>query len=204
MPAQARIALIAAAAGLAAGCATPPPAPPPKPQSYVVLLENPDGTVGQVSVAGPKGEVVLDRPRQGAQFDGASPFAVDDERLRKDFGAAMAAQPALPVSFLLYYELGATRLTAESQALIPKVLEAVRGRPAPDVSVIGHTDTMGNPEANEKLGLLRAQSIADLIRDAGLKAHDLTVTSHGERNPLVKTPDNTPEPRNRRVEITVR
>ena len=202
MPTRAGIALIAAAAALAVGCATPPPAPPP--QSYVVLLENPDGTVGQVTVAGAKGEVVLDRPRQGARFDGTSPFAVDDERIRKDFGAAMAAQPALPVSFLLYYEAGGTRLTTESQGLIPKVLEAVRSRPAPDVSVIGHTDTMGAPESNEKLGLERAQSIAKLIQEAGLKAHDLTIASHGERNPLVKTPDNTSEPRNRRVEITVR
>jgi outer membrane protein OmpA-like peptidoglycan-associated protein len=67
----------------------------------------------------------------------------------------MAAQPALPVSFLLYYEAGGTRLTAESQALIPQVLTAVRGRPAPDVSVIGHTDSVGTPETNEKLGLLR-------------------------------------------------
>ena len=33
---------------------------------------------------------------------------------------------------------------------------------------------------------------------------DRVVTSHGEGNLLVKTPDNTPEPANRRVEITVR
>ena len=184
-----------------AGCATPPP---PKPQSYVVLLPDPDGKVGQVSVEGPKGSVVLDQPRQGAQFDGSAPFAVDDARIQRDFGAAMAARPALPVTFLLYYEAGGTHLTAESKALIPRVLEAVRGRPAPDVSVIGHTDTQGAPDANEKLGMERAQSIAKLIQEAGLKAHDLTVASHGERNLLVPTPDNTAEPRNRRVEITVR
>jgi outer membrane protein OmpA-like peptidoglycan-associated protein len=187
-----------------AGCATPPPPPPPKPQSYVVLLPDADGTVGQVSVDSQKGKVVLDKPRQGAQFDGSPPFAVDDARIQRDFGAAMSAQPALPVTFLLYYEAGGTQLTAESKALIPKVLEAVRGRPAPDVSVIGHTDTVGVPDANEKLGLERAQVIAKLIQEAGLKAHDLTIASHGERNLLVRTPDNTAEPKNRRVEITVR
>jgi peptidoglycan-associated lipoprotein len=32
----------------------------------------------------------------------------------------------------------------------------------------------------------------------------ITVVSHGERNLLIATPDNTPEPKNRRVEITVR
>ena len=203
MSAMGRLARGLAVAALVAGCATPPPAPP-KPQSYVVLLPNPDGTVGSVTVAGVRGEVVLEQPRQGAQFDGSAPFAVDEARIQRDFGAALAARPALPVSFVLYYDAGATRLTPESQALIPKVLEAVRSRPAPDVSVIGHTDTVGTPESNEKLGLERAQSIAKLIQEAGLKAHDLTIGSHGERNPLIKTPDNTSEPRNRRVEITVR
>jgi outer membrane protein OmpA-like peptidoglycan-associated protein len=203
MNAKLGLAVTLATLGLLSGCATPPP-PPPKPQSYVVLLPDADGTVGRVNVAGAKGSVVLDQPRQGAQFDGSAPFAVDEARIQKDFGAAMAVRPALPVSFLLYYDSGGTQLTAESKALIPKVLEAVRGRPAPDVSVIGHTDTVGAPEANEKLGLERAQSITKLIQEAGLKAHDLTVASHGERNPLVATPDNTAEPRNRRVEITVR
>jgi outer membrane protein OmpA-like peptidoglycan-associated protein len=200
-----RITAIGLAAAMVAGCATPPPpAPPPKPPSYVVLLPNTDGTVGRITVSGAQGEVVLERPRQGAQFDGSPPFMVDEARIERDFGAALAARPVLPVSFLLYYEAGGTRLTPDSQALIPKVLEAVRSRPAPDVSVIGHTDSVGSSESNEKLGLERAQSIAVLIREAGLRAHDLTIASHGERNPLVATPDNTAEPRNRRVEITVR
>ena len=188
---------------LASGCATPPPSPP-KAQSYVVLLENPDGTVGRLTVGGAKGVVILDKQRQGARFDGSAPYDVDDASIQKDFAAAFAARPVLPVTFLLYYEAGGTRLTAESQALIPMVVDSVRRRPVPDVSVIGHTDTSGPAEANEKLGLERAQSIAKLIEEAGVKAHALTVTSHGERNLLISTPDNTAEPRNRRVEVTVR
>jgi outer membrane protein OmpA-like peptidoglycan-associated protein len=39
---------------------------------------------------------------------------------------------------------------------------------------------------------------------AGLDASTVEVTSHGETDLLVKTPDETPEPRNRRVEIAVR
>jgi len=47
-------------------------------------------------------------------------------------------------------------------------------------------------------------SVADMLKEKGLKARELTVESHGERNPLVKTPDNTQEPKNRRVEVSVR
>jgi len=33
---------------------------------------------------------------------------------------------------------------------------------------------------------------------------NITVTSHGEGNPLIKTADNVSEPRNRRVEVVIR
>ena len=44
----------------------------------------------------------------------------------------------------------------------------------------------------------------DLLVAAGLDAALVEVASHGESNPLVPTPDNTAEARNRRVEVTVR
>lgn len=196
---------VAAIVAFLGGCATPPPAPPPKPQSYVVLLENADGSTGAVTVEGEKGQVTVNRARQGAHLDGSvQPYAVADSKLKQDFGDALSARPQLPASFMLYFESGGARLTPESQTLIAKVLQAVGGRPAPDVSVIGHTDNTGTMEANDKLSLERAQLVAKLIQDAGLKAQELTVTSHGARNLLVNTPPNTAEPRNRRVEITVR
>jgi len=63
---------------------------------------------------------------------------------------------------------------------------------------------MGESDYNEQIALQRAQTVANIIRNAGIQVQDLTIESHGERNLLVPTPDNTPEPRNRRVEITVR
>jgi outer membrane protein OmpA-like peptidoglycan-associated protein len=50
----------------------------------------------------------------------------------------------------------------------------------------------------------RASSVRDLLVKAGLNPSTIDVTSHGEGDPLVRTPDNRAEPRNRRVEITVR
>ena len=87
---------------------------------------------------------------------------------------------------------------------IAKAMAALVGRAAPDISIIGHTDTLGSAEANEMLGLQRAQLIAKLLAAAGLTVADLTVDTHGEFNLQVKTADETPEPRNRRVEITIR
>lgn len=198
---------VCAALLVAAGCATPPPpVVPPAPKSYVVLMDNQDGTVGQLSVSSTGGEILLNKSHSGVDLDGTgtTPYMVDESRINRDFGEAFSAQPPLPVSFVLHYNIGDTVLTVESQAMIPAILEAAKNRPAPDVSVIGHTDTMGTVEANEILGLQRAKSVAEIIKNAGLNVHDLTISSHGEKNLMVITLDNTPEPKNRRVEITIR
>ena len=193
-------------ADLFKGCPSPPPPAAPKgPGSYVVLLPSPDGSVGQVVVKGPRGAQVLKEAQTGTALDGGvAPFAVSAEQLQRDFGAALAARPPMPEQFLLYFLAGGSELTPESQALLPRVLERARARVAVDMSVIGHSDTQGKAEANEALALKRAGAIAQQLRQLGLQDAVLSVESHGERNLLVPTPDETAEPRNRRVEITLR
>ena len=192
---------------LLGACATPEPPPlqvERKLGSYVVLLDNADGSVGAITVTGAKGKVLVDRLAQGASLDGGSAFAVEESRIRRDFGEALSARPIAPVSFLLYFETGGAQLTPASQALIAQVIATAKSRPAADVSVTGHTDTEGDAEFNEKLGLQRAQAIAKMVPEAGLDVAEMTVNSHGKRNLLVPTPDNTAEPKNRRVEISIR
>jgi adhesin transport system outer membrane protein len=189
--------LLALAVSLLVGCAGP--------QSYVALLPSPDGSLGKVVVHGQRGEQVLTRAQQGALLDGSKPpFDVSNEQLQRDFGAAMKARPALPEHFLLYFETGGAELTAESQVLLQRIVERAKARPSVDMSVIGHSDTQGAADANEALALSRANAIADQLRTLGLGNTPMAIESHGERNLLVPTPDETPEPRNRRVEITLR
>lgn len=190
---------------LLAACASPPPPAPPKPKSYVTLLESPDGTTGKVVISGAKGEQVIDKAKHAALLDGSTPAApISDEKLQQDFGAAMAARPVLPERFLLYFESGGAKLTAESAALLPKVIANAAQRPGVDVAVIGHSDTVGKADANEKLSLQRAQAIAEQLKQQGLATEAISIESHGERNLLVPTADEVAEPRNRRVEISIR
>ena len=159
------------------------------------------------------GARVIDHERVKRSPD-AEPFEVAEDRIRADFAAAMAARAIPPQTFLLYLESGSAKLTTESEQLIPRIVEAIRTRTRPGVSIIGHTDTAGDAAANQRLGQERAQLIAQhlglLPRDGAparlsdVQLSDLTVTSHGESNLLVRTPDNTPEARNRRVEVTIR
>ncbi len=180
-----------------AGCAN---------QSYVVLLANDDGTTGKVFVSGREGSTLLERHHDGATIGGPAgkTFIVSDDQIAQDFGAAMAASPKKPLSVLFYFETGRVLLTPESKARIPIVLAEISKRPAPDISIVGHTDTVGNDDENDSLGLARARFVAMLFDSITIGTDMITVESHGEKNLLVPTPDDTDEALNRRVEVMVR
>ena len=52
--------------------------------------------------------------------------------------------------------------------------------------------------------LLRAEKVAKALVSIGIPEEAISVSSHGEGNPLVPTEDEVPEPKNRRVEVFVR
>lgn len=184
----------------------PPPAPPRVPNAYLVLLPEADGSVGQVTFKSQGAETTLAQANAATRLGGAAgnTFTVAPDKVAKDFAAALAASPTLPKTWVLYFEAGGTRLVPASQALLEAVKAEVAARSAPDMSIIGHTDTAGDAAINERLGLERARVVAGLITAAIGQKVPTQVASHGETNLLIKTPDNVAEPRNRRVEVTVR
>jgi outer membrane protein OmpA-like peptidoglycan-associated protein len=134
----------------------------------------------------------------------ADAIKMDQAEVKRRWGAEIDAVPLAPVQFNFHFVQAKDDLTPESAAMIPDVLRAIQERRSTDISLIGHTDTTGEDAANHKLGLRRAQRMAELLRSSGVDPTSLTATSHGERDLLVQTPDGVAEPRNRRVEISVR
>jgi outer membrane protein OmpA-like peptidoglycan-associated protein len=65
--------------------------------------------------------------------------------------------------------------------------------------ILGHTDTVGSDEHNLALSRRRARAIAGWFRARGLTLA-VAFEGLGERAPIVKTPDETDEPRNRRAD----
>jgi outer membrane protein OmpA-like peptidoglycan-associated protein len=198
---------------LAAGCgakraapATPVAPPPP---ATIVLLPDPETKItGRIRVSNEFGSVDLSAPRSSLHMTAnAAPGPVttlSEDEVNRLFGEALAALPPAPKQFVLQFKFESDTLTDESNALIPAILEAVKALPVPEVVIIGHTDTMGDKKSNVALGLKRAMRVRNILVEAGLPPATVDVTSHGEADLLVKTRDNTPEPRNRRVGITVR
>jgi outer membrane protein OmpA-like peptidoglycan-associated protein len=72
----------------------------------------------------------------------------------------------------------------------------------PMLYVAGYTDTMGSKPHNQRLSENRARSIAHWFRSKGLRI-PIFYQGFGEDGQKVKTPDETDEPRNRRVKYVL-
>ena len=191
----------------------PPPPPPPPPAAkprddLYVVLPAADGRVGAITVTTPDGRhEVLDRPHAAVRIPEAGRLetgTATPEEVRTAFGAALAAQPGRPASFTLYFVEGRDQLTPESEQTLQAMLAEMARRPAPEITVIGHTDRVGTVAYNDTLSLQRATRVRDELVRRGIPPDRITSAGRGEREPLVPTADEVAEPRNRRVEISVR
>jgi len=181
------------------GCATT--------DRVVLLPDDISGKVGKINVVGRDGgEVLLDSAYGEARAgDGkVRSDSLDSEAVRKEFGDELANLPLRPKSFVLYCVNGSDELTPESLAQLPAIQEEVARRPAPEVVVTGHTDRVGTVEYNDKLSLARAVAVRAQLIGLGFDKAHILVAGRGEREPLIPTDDEVPEPKNRRVEIEVR
>jgi OOP family OmpA-OmpF porin len=176
-------------------------------KTFVVLLPEESGASSAVTVGEGSQATVLDTPMTAATVDDSGNIGkavVTPEEVKQTFGAALAAQPPKPISFTLYFPTGSTEVTAESQPVLEALLAEVAKREAVEVQVTGHTDRVGTDADNDRLSLERAQAVLAMLIQRGLKTTFIRAVGRGEREPLVPTPDEQPEPRNRRVEVIVR
>jgi outer membrane protein OmpA-like peptidoglycan-associated protein len=107
--------------------------------------------------------------------------------------------------FVVYFLEGSTSLAPGSDPVLNQMFKELTLRPGAEVEIIGHTDTVGADADNDALSVKRAKEVIDSL--VALGRLDLSIarfSGRGERELLVATPDNTPEPANRRVEIVVR
>ena len=198
--------LVAAAVLLSACCHCQPH----QPNDLIVVLPAADGQIGGIVVEAGGQKTVLDKAYAGTRpgTGAGAPVTVAAEEVQQVFGTALAARPIPPKSYTLYFVSGSDELVAESQPVLETMLAEIATRKAVEVVITGYTDTLGSTEDNDRLSLGRAEAVGAKLKDrlqaAGVPADSITAVGRGERDLLVKTRDQRAEPRNRRVEITVR
>jgi peptidoglycan-associated lipoprotein len=78
----------------------------------------------------------------------------------------------------------------------------LKRHPKARIMLAGHTDERGSREYNVALGERRANSVADLLRMAGVSNRQMRIVSYGEERPVAFGHDDASYRKNRRVELT--
>ncbi len=193
------LASVVLASVVLSGCATS--------RDTIVLLPKADGSTGAIAATRGDREVLLDSPYASASNGIGSKLkrsTKDRASVEKRFGEALGAMPPAPTSFVVYFLTGSDDFSDESKATIARMLEDMRGRPSPEVTVIGHTDSVGGDEQNDVLSRQRAERVKVMLVEMGVPADRITTAGRGAREPLVATQPGVDEPKNRRVEVSVR
>lgn len=179
-----------------------------QPTSTVVLLPDADGQAGRVEIQTNGDRLAIDQAYTSADITHRGYFVASVKEaatVQQRYAPTLVARPATPEVFTLIFEFGsAVELAPEFKSVLDRLLAAIARFPAPEVTVIGHTDRVGTVEDNDRLSIRRAESVRDKLVQAGVAASLISIAGRGEREPAVPTDDGVAQAENRRVEISVR
>ncbi|MCM0021068.1 MAG: OmpA family protein [Tagaea sp.] len=116
---------------------------------------------------------------------------------------APAAIAAGPRNFTVFFDFDKSIITPDAQRVLVEAANSAKAGAYTRISATGHTDTSGTPRYNMALSIRRANAVRDALVREGIPSTAIVVVGRGETQLLVPTPDQTREPRNRRVEIVI-
>jgi len=103
------------------------------------------------------------------------------------------------------FKFGKAKLDDDSKAKIDELIAKILADPkGAYFEIEGHTDNVGSPETNERLGLQRAAAVkAYLYEQHKIPLHRMNVISYGESKPVEKNNTTKGRAMNRRVVLRV-
>lgn len=98
---------------------------------------------------------------------------------------------------------GGARLSEDSAVAVAEIAERLVGCPDATVTVAGHTDSVGDADANLALSVQRARTVEEALVDGGVPEDRVEAVGLGEAEPVASNSTAAGRAANRRVEITV-
>ncbi|HRO27016.1 MAG TPA: OmpA family protein [Luteimonas sp.] len=104
---------------------------------------------------------------------------------------------------IIEFESGSDRLTPAGQRVLDGLVEPMRQIGDARVQVVGHTDNVGQRQANLALSLARAESVRDYLQQRGIATAGFSVLGRGPDEPVADNATTEGRARNRRIQFTV-
>jgi iron complex outermembrane receptor protein len=114
---------------------------------------------------------------------------------------AVAPAPAVAHSYMVFFDFDKSDLTSDATAIVDQAAKNAGPAKVTQLTVTGHTDTVGSDAYNMRLSKRRAESVAAQLEKDGIPSSEIVLVAKGKRDLLVPTKDGVREPQNRRVTI---
>jgi iron complex outermembrane receptor protein len=111
------------------------------------------------------------------------------------------APASLARNYVVFFDFNKSDLTADAVKVVDQAAANAGPAKATEISVTGHTDTVGSDAYNLRLSRRRAESVAAQLEKDGVPASEIAILAKGKHDLLVPTADGVREPQNRRVTI---
>ena len=103
----------------------------------------------------------------------------------------------------LSFDTGRANVKRNLAQVLDKVAEGLKSATTASLRVVGHTDSTGSEEGNERLSVSRADSVRNPLVGRGVSTTVITTDGRGSREPLADNGTAAGRAQNRRVEIFV-
>lgn len=118
--------------------------------------------------------------------------------------AAQVPPPPATSNFMVYFDFDSWTLTAEDLTVLTNVINTARAGGQSHITVVGHTDTSGSADYNQKLSVRRANVVVEALVDMGARRNAIQASGVGETDLAVQTGDNVKEAKNRRTVVDLK
>jgi outer membrane protein OmpA-like peptidoglycan-associated protein len=109
--------------------------------------------------------------------------------------------PAVARSYMVFFDFNKSDLTSDALTIVDQAAKNAGPAKATELTVTGHTDTVGSDAYNLRLSRRRAEAVAAQLEKDGIPSSEIAIVAKGKHDLLVPTKDGVREPQNRRVTI---
>jgi len=117
--------------------------------------------------------------------------------------APAPAQAAANNLFTVYFDFDSWTLKAEQLKVLDDVIATARAGGQSNINIVGHTDTSGSSEYNQRLSVKRANVVVEALVQMGARRAALHASGVGETDLAVETGDGVKEAKNRRTVVSL-
>jgi len=130
------------------------------------------------------------------------PELLTGEALKVSYSQAITKEVSSK-SYQIQFETGSSTILPNSYVELDEILKSSVVAEGLKVGVFGHTDNVGNPDANQKLSDERATAVKNYLISKGIAAERIESKGFGQSKPIADNKTAEGKSKNRRVQIVL-